>query len=179
VHDLSRPHSHARYPVTLTRHITKHPPRSVRYTSHYPLTRYLCPLLQTPIYPVSYTPSIVTRNDAWCLPPLLHSPLPSRTLCTVVHPLVYTLMNRSWMDNFVSHHHLPRDLFPICSTCLLTYPSLLFHHPFSPRPPPLRLPISVPVLSCFLFVCMPQLSIAGSTVHSAITLNKGSVELAA
>jgi len=98
VHDLSRPHSHARYPVTLTRHITKHPPCSVRYTSHYPRTRYLRPLLQTPIYPVSYTPSIVTHNDARCLPPFSIPHLPSRTLCTVVHPLVYTLMNRSWMD---------------------------------------------------------------------------------
>ena len=86
-------------------------------------------------------------------------------------------MHRSWMDLI---------FFPPSSSSFSTFLNVLANL-LSPLLPPLFQPatiITAPVDICsgallFLFVCMPQSSIAGSSVHSAITLNKGSVELAA
>ncbi len=113
-----------------------------------------------------------------CAP--LHSspastPVVYRSSLTRLHP------HESLLDGpftFLPHHH-PSLLFPQFFNVLANLPSALPPSFSNPRPPPPRLSISVLVLSCFLFVCMSQSSIVGPSVHSAITLNKGSVELAA
>ncbi|KAI0307406.1 hypothetical protein B0F90DRAFT_1673311, partial [Multifurca ochricompacta] len=72
-------------------------------------------------------------------------------------------MNRSWMDFFFLTFHSLIVIFhstlfflPIL-TCLLT-PPLPFHRPFRDHCHRVCRYL-FPVLSCFLFVCMPQLSI--------------------
>ena len=131
--------------------------------------------------PLDYTPSIVMHNDAHgaCHP----TPFPAfpllRTLCsTVAHPTrLHT--HESFLDGLyisypLSHRHLLSRLRPPFAplfTCLLTLSSPLHNLALATN-----ITASVDICSgalLFLFVCMPQLSIPGRPVHSAITLNKG------
>lgn len=92
VHDLSRPHSHACYPNSAhnrvahaayaTHHLTIIPANS--------LSAFSSPTLPRLIYPV-HCNCIMTHGSC-------RSPLSSPTSTSVVYPLVYTLMTRSWMD---------------------------------------------------------------------------------
>jgi len=101
------------------------------------------------------------------------TPVVYRSSLTRLHP------HESLLDGpftFLPHHH-PSLLFPQFFNVLANLPSALL--PSSNRDHHHRACLYLFWCSCFLFVCMSQSSIVGPSVHSAITLNKGSVELAA
>lgn len=126
---------------------------------------FVCSLFNTAL-PLDYTPSIVMHNDAHGarrLTPFPAFPPPSTLCSTVAHPLVYTLMNRFWMDllfspslSLSSSSSVRNHLSPHFFTCLLT---LYSPHNTPPRPrPALATNVTASVDICsgalLFFICL-------------------------
>jgi hypothetical protein len=164
--------------------------------------------LPRPLHPLFIYPVHVTHNDARCLPsPFSHSQFAStyvvyRSSPTRLHTHESLLDGPYISPPHSPHHHLPlssslfflflNSFHALANLTTLPPPPLFIFQPSNlplpasrppsfPRvPPPPCLSISVPVLSCFFILsACHNYPYRVPPVHSAITLNKGSDELAA